>query len=68
MTTCECGQPGTEVCFKRGTSTEIWFCGARKHNARVRELSAQGWHSQSAVTAVSPMGTAIRRRMQAGHA
>jgi hypothetical protein len=41
MNTCECGQPGTEVCFKPGTTEEIWFCTSRKHNARVRELAAE---------------------------
>ena len=64
MHTCECGQPGTEVCFKAGTSEEIWFCTSRKHNARVRELAAEGWMSQSATTAASPMGIVIRRKFQ----
>lgn len=63
MTTCECGQQGTEVCYRRGSGD--WFCGARKHTAKVRELAAQGWLSQSAVAASSPVGTAIRRRLQA---
>ena len=66
MTTCECGQPATEVCYRRGSAEEIWFCTSRKHNARVRELSAQGWMSQSATAAASPVGIAIRRHMQAG--
>jgi len=65
MNTCECGQPGTEVCYRRGSAEEIWFCTSRKHTPRVRELAAQGWMSQSATTAASPMGAAIRRRMQA---
>jgi hypothetical protein len=65
MTTCECGQPATEVCYRRGSAEEIWFCASRRHTPRVRELAAQGWMSQSATTAASPMGTAIRRRMQA---
>ena len=64
MTTCECGQPATEVCYQRGSSVEIWFCGARKHTGKIRELSARGWLSQSAVAAASPTGTAIRRRLQ----
>lgn len=65
MNTCECGQPGTEVCYKRGTAAEVWFCGSRRHTPAVRELAAQGWMSQSATVAASPVGTAIRRRMQA---
>ena len=65
MTTCECGQPASEVCYRRSSSDEIWFCGSRKHTAKVRELAAQGWLSQSAVAASSPVGVAIRRRMQA---
>ena len=65
MFTCECGQPGTEVCYRRGDGTEIWFCGAREHDERVRELAAQGWLTQSATTAASPTGTAIRRHLQA---
>jgi len=65
MNTCECGKPATEVCYRRGTTDEIWFCTGRKHNARVRELSAQGWMSQSATVAASKMGVMIRRRMQA---
>ena len=65
MNTCECGQPATEVCYQRGTSDEIWFCGSRKHTAKIRELAAQGWMSQSATAAASPVGVMIRRRMQA---
>ena len=65
MNTCECGQPATEVYFKRGTEDEIWFCGSRKHTPAVRELAAQGWMSQSATAAASPVGIAVRRRMQA---
>lgn len=65
MNTCECGQPGTEVCYQRGSSDEIWFCKARKHTPRVRELAAQGWLSQSATVAASPVGIAVRRTMQA---
>jgi hypothetical protein len=65
MTTCECGQPATEVCYRRGSSREIWFCGARRHRAQVRELAAKGWLSQSATAAASPTGTAVRRRLQA---
>ena len=64
-TTCECGQPGTEVCYRRGSADEIWFCASRKHNARVRELSAQGWMSQASSAAASPVGIMIRRRLQA---
>ena len=64
MNTCECGQPGTEVCFKPGTAEEVWFCSARKHTARVRGLAAGGWMSQSATTAASPVGIAIRRKFQ----
>lgn len=63
-TTCECGQPANEVCYRRGSSEEIWFCGARKHTAKIRGLAAQGWMSQSPATAASPMGIMIRRRMQ----
>jgi hypothetical protein len=65
MTTCECGQPGTEVCYRRGSSDEIWFCGSRKHSSKIRELAAQGWLSQSAVAAASPVGIAVRRNLQA---
>lgn len=65
MNTCECGQPGTEVCYRRGSSDEIWFCAAGKHDERVRELATQGWLSQSATAAASPTGTAIRRHLQA---
>jgi hypothetical protein len=65
MPTCECGQPGTEVCYRRGSSEEIWFCGSREHRARVQELAAQGWLSQSATVAASPTGIAVRRRLQA---
>lgn len=65
MNTCECGQPGTEVCYRRGTADEIWFCTARKHTAQVRELAAQGWLSQSATVAASPTGIAIRQHLQA---
>jgi len=65
MDTCECGQQGTEVCYRRGSADEIWFCGARKHTAKIRELAAQGWLSQAAAAASSPAGTAIRRRLQA---
>lgn len=65
MTTCECGQPGTEVCYRGGSSDEIWFCGARKHTKRIQELAAQGWLGQSAVVASSPVGVAIRRHLQA---
>lgn len=65
MTTCECGQPASEVCYRRGSADEIWFCGARKHTVKIRELAAQGWLSQSAVAAASPVGTATRRRLQA---
>lgn len=63
--TCECGESATEVCYRRGSADEIWFCTDRKHNARVRELAAEGWMSQSATVAASPMGVVIRRRMQA---
>jgi hypothetical protein len=63
---CECGQPGTEVCYRRGSSDEIWFCGARRHGPRVRELAAEGWLTQSATVAASPTGIAIRRHLQAG--
>jgi hypothetical protein len=68
MSTCKCGQRGTEVCYQRGTSTEVWFCGARKHTSEIRELAAQGWLSQSATAASSPTGTAIRRHLQAARA
>lgn len=64
MNTCQCGQPGTEVCYQRGSSTEIWFCGSRKHRAEIQELAAKGWLSQSATTAASPVGIAVRRRLQ----
>jgi hypothetical protein len=64
MHTCECGQPGTEVCYRRGSSDEIWFCGSRTHRARVQELAAKGWLSQSATVAASATGIAIRRHMQ----
>lgn len=62
--TCKCGQPASEVCYRRGSSDEIWFCGARKHTSEVRELAAQGWLSQSATAASSPVGVAIRHRLQ----
>lgn len=65
MNTCECGRAGTEVCYRRGTSAEVWFCGARKHRAQVRELAAKGWLTQSAAAAASRTGIAIRRRLQA---
>lgn len=65
MATCECGQSASEVCYQRCNSNEVWFCGARKHTAKVRELAAQGWMSQSATVAASPVGVMIRRRMQA---
>jgi hypothetical protein len=65
MNTCECGQPATEVCYRRGSTEEIWFCTGRKHRAQVQELSAKGWMSQSATAAASPVGVMIRRRMQA---
>ena len=65
MHTCECGQPGTEVCYQRGTSDEIWFCTARKHRTATQDLAAQGWLTQSATVAGSPTGTAIRRHLQA---
>lgn len=65
MPTCECGQPGTEVCYRRGSSEEIWFCGARTHRAEIQRLAAEGWLSQSATVAASPTGTAIRRHLQA---
>lgn len=65
MNTCQCGQPGTEVCYQRGTSDEIWFCGSRKHRAEFLQLSAQGWLSQSATVAASPVGIAVRHTMQA---
>jgi len=64
-TTCECGQQASEVCYQRGSSDEIWFCGSRKHTPKIRELAAQGWMSQSATAAASPVGVMIRRRMQA---
>ena len=54
MNTCECGQPGTEVCYQRGSSDEIWFCGARKHTPKVRELATQGWMTQSALGSLQP--------------
>lgn len=63
--TCECGQPAIEVCYRRGSSAEIWFCTSRKHTTKIRQLAAEGWMSQSATTAASPMGVMIRRRMQA---
>ena len=62
--TCECGQPGTEVCYRRGTTEEIWFCSSRQHTKQIRELAAEGWMSQSATTAASPVGVMIRRKMQ----
>lgn len=65
MNTCECGQPGTEVCYQRGSTDEIWFCSARKHTSKIRQLAAQGWLTQSAAAASSPTGTAIRRNLQA---
>jgi len=65
MSTCECGQPASEVCYRKGSSEEIWFCRSRKHTPKVRELAAQGWMSQSDVAAASPVGIAVRRRMQA---
>jgi hypothetical protein len=65
MKTCKCGQPGTEVCYRRGSVDEIWFCGSRKHNAEARGLAAQGWLSQSATVATSPTGIAIRHHLQA---
>jgi hypothetical protein len=63
--TCPCGAPGTEVCYRPGTSDEKWFCGKREHGPQVRELAASGWLSQSAVVAASPMGLLIRRKFQA---
>jgi hypothetical protein len=65
MTTCECGQPATEVCYRRGSAEEIWFCGGRKHRGQVQQLAANGWMSQPATNAASPVGVMIRRRMQA---
>jgi hypothetical protein len=65
MNICECGQPATEVCYRRGSAEEIWFCTGRKHTAKIRELAAQGWMSQSATAAGSSVGVMIRRRMQA---
>jgi hypothetical protein len=65
MGTCKCGQPGTEVCYRRGSADEIWFCTARRHTAEVRELAAKGWLTQSATVAASATGTAIRRHLQA---
>jgi hypothetical protein len=65
MFTCKCGKPGTEVCYRRGSSEEIWFCTAREHDEEVRELAAWGWLTQSATAAASPTGTAIRRHLQA---
>lgn len=64
-TTCPCGQPGTEVCFRAGSPEEKWFCASRKHNAEIRQLTAQGWLSQAAAAAASPMGIAIRKRTAA---
>jgi hypothetical protein len=65
MNTCKCGQPGTEVCYQRGSSDEVWFCTARKHTPEVRELAAKGWLTQSATVAASPAGAAMRRHLQA---
>jgi hypothetical protein len=65
MNTCECGQPGTEVCYQRGSAGEVWFCGSRKHRAATQELAARGWLTQSATVAASPTGIAIRRHLQA---
>lgn len=65
MNTCECGQPGTEVCYRKGDSEEVWFCRSRKHTPKIREMAAQGWMSQSATVAASKMGVAMRRHMQA---
>lgn len=65
MHTCECGQQGTEVCYQRGASDEVWFCSARKHRAEVQRLAAKGWLSQSATIAASATGAAIRRHLQA---
>lgn len=59
--TCECGQPGTEVCFKTGHA-EIWYCTSRTHTPAIRQLAKQGWMSQSATTAASKMGIMIRQR------
>jgi hypothetical protein len=63
--TCECGQPAAEVCYRRGSSDEIWFCGSRKHRTQIQELAANGWLTQAAVTAASATGIAIRRHLQA---
>lgn len=65
IVTCECGQPATEVCYRRGSSEEAWFCGSRKHRAEIQGLAARGWLSQAAAIAASPTGVAIRRRLQA---
>lgn len=65
MNTCECGQPATEVCYRRGSSDEVWFCTSRKHTPKIREMAAQGWLTQSANVAASPTGAAIRRHLQA---
>ena len=65
MNTCKCGQPGTEVCYRRGSSDEIWFCGSRKHRAQTQQLAAKGWLTQSATVAASPAGAAMRRHLQA---
>jgi hypothetical protein len=64
METCECGQPGTEVCFQTGSSDEVWFCGSRKHRTEIQQMAAQGWHTQSATVAASATGRAIRQHMQ----
>jgi hypothetical protein len=65
MNTCECGQPGTEVCYRRGSSEEVWFCIARKHTPKIAGMAAEGWLTQSANTAASPTGIAVRRHLQA---
>jgi len=64
MDTCKCGQPGTEVCYRRGSTDEVWFCGSRSHRAEIRALAADGWLSQSATVAASKTGVAMRRHMQ----
>ena len=64
MPTCECGQPATEVCYRRGSADEVWLCGARKHGAQIRALAAKGWLTQGATVAASPTGAAIRRHLQ----
>ena len=59
-----CGKAADTLFYRRGSSEETVMCGPHGRQF-VRSGDAAGWLSQSANTAASPTGRAIRSHLQA---